>query len=233
MISGSMKMKIVCFDKYFDKDAYALDNAALSRGLVNSYSQYGEDLVIDGILEHKKTGFYVDIGANDPSLLNNTRRFYDNGWSGINIEPNPILYKKLAEQRTRDINLNIGIGTDEGELPFYILSADTLSSFSYSDAKQNCRVFNERIVDTINIPVKPIIRIFEKYVGDKNIDFLSLDVEGFEMGILKNNDWDKYRPKLIVIELHHHTRDLLTYLGKNNYNLVYKNSTNGIFFDAT
>ena len=226
-------MKIVCFDRFFDKDSYTLDNAFVRNELVNSYSQYGEDLVIDGILENKKTGFYVDIGANDPSLLNNTRRFYNKGWSGINIEPNPILYKKLIEQRPRDINLNVGIGMETGELPFYILSADTLSSFSFRDAKRNCKVFKERIVETINIPIHPIVQIFEKYVGGKKIDLLSIDVEGFELGILESNNWDRYRPHIILIELHHHTRDILAYLEKNNYNLVYKNSTNGIFMDVT
>jgi len=226
-------VKIVCFDKFFDKDAYALDNADVRRELINSYSQYGEDLVIDGILENKKTGFYIDIGANDPTLLNNTKRFYDKGWSGINIEPNPILFKKLTEQRTRDINLNVGIGIQTEELPFYILSADTLSSFSYRDAKQNCKEFKERIVETLNIPIKPIIHIFDTYVKDKKIDFLSIDVEGFELGILQNNDWDRYRPKLILIELQNNTRDLLSYLKKNNYELVFKNSTNGIFKDSS
>lgn len=137
------------------------------------------------------------------------------------------------EQRTRDINLNLGIGMDACELPFYILSADTLSSFSYNDAKHNCRVFRERIVETVNIPIQPISYIFNKYVREKKIDFLSIDVEGYELRILQNNNWDKYRPNVILIELHNSTRDILAYLEKNNYNLVYKNSTNGIFVDTT
>ena len=225
-------MKIVCFDKYFDKDADAFDNSVVKKELINSFSQYGEDLVIDGILENKKNGFYVDIGANDPTIINNTKRFYDKGWSGINIEPNPILFKKLMEHRTRDVNLNIGIGIKNEEIPFYIVSADTLSSFSYSDAKKNCNVFKEKIVKTISIPTKPIIEIFDKYVKNREIDLLSIDVEGFELGILHSNDWERYRPNLILIELQNNTRELLSYLKAKNYELVYKNSTNGIFLNA-
>lgn len=52
-------MKIVCFDRFFDKDAYALDNAVVHKELVRSFSQYGEDLVIDGIFENQKTGFLL------------------------------------------------------------------------------------------------------------------------------------------------------------------------------
>jgi FkbM family methyltransferase len=200
--------------------------------LINSYSQYGEDLVIDGIIGNKLKGFFVDIGANDPVIFNNTKRFYDRGWHGINIEPNPILFKKLIEQRTRDINLNIGVGSYTEKSPFYMISADTLSSFNKADAERNCRVFNERIIDIVNIPIQPIGAIFENNKIDHDIDFLSVDVEGFELEVLQTNDWCRYRPYLILIEINNNTSAILSYLKKNCYELVFRNHTNGIFVDA-
>ena len=50
---------------------------------VGSFSQRGEDLILDGMFEGKRNGFYVDIGANHPSFLSNTRRFYDRGWREV------------------------------------------------------------------------------------------------------------------------------------------------------
>ena len=81
--------------------------------LFNTWSQYGEDREIDRLLGHKAQGTYVDIGANDPNLINNTRRFYRKGWTGINCEPNVVLFQKLAKARPRDINLNCGAGPVE------------------------------------------------------------------------------------------------------------------------
>jgi len=200
--------------------------------LINSYSQYGEDLVIDGITGNKPMGFFVDVGANDPVNLNNTKRFYDRGWHGINIEPNPVLFKKLDEQRMRDINLNIGVGSCAKESPFYMVSADTLSSFNKADAERNCRIFNERIIETKNIHMQPLVAILDDYNMGHDIVFMSVDVEGYELEVLSTNDWHRYRPYLIVIEINNNTAAILSYLKKNGYELVFRNHTNGIFVDT-
>src|SRR5579864_1383027 len=85
------------------------------RGDRASYSQYKEDLWIDRMLGYKKNGFYIDIGASDPNYLNNTKKFYEKGWKGLNVEPNPSTFRKLKEDRDRDINLNVGVGLNPGE----------------------------------------------------------------------------------------------------------------------
>lgn len=219
--------------KIFNKTQNSIENAVIKRELINSYSQYGEDLVIDGILGNKRSGFFIDVGANDPVVFNNTKRFYDRGWSGINIEPNPSLLKRLVEQRPRDINLNLGLGLNNREkLPFYVVSADTLSSFNKMDAERNCKIYKEKIIETLNIPTQTLLNIFDDYVKESKVDFLSVDVEGFELDVLKGNDWDKYRPTLILIEINNNTERLVSYLENVNYVVVFKNSTNGIFLDV-
>ena len=94
-----------------------------------SFSQYHEDIFVDVILKCKNNGSYVDIGANHPTDLSDTKRFYDRGWRGINIEPNPSLFTAFQGDRIGDINLNLGVGNTTGILPFYVMSASTLSSF--------------------------------------------------------------------------------------------------------
>ena len=74
-----------------------------------SYAQNREDVLLYRALSGQSKGFYIDVGANDPTVCSITKSFYDMGWNGINIEPVRGVFQRLADHRTRDINLNIGI----------------------------------------------------------------------------------------------------------------------------
>src|SRR6478735_6590112 len=77
----------------------------------------------------RNTGFYVDVGAADPINLSVTKWFYDLGWSGLNIEPNKQLFRRLVADRPRDINLDCGLGAVASEAEFLELEFGELSSF--------------------------------------------------------------------------------------------------------
>jgi FkbM family methyltransferase len=195
--------------------------------VVNSYSQYLEDVIIDGILCGKQNGFYVDIGANHPTLFNNTKRFYDRGWTGINIEPNPLLHKLLEDNRTRDINLCVGAGDKSEKLAFYTLSSDTISTFDKSFAKNNSRRYNSKITNIEKIKVVPLKDILSQY-DVTAIDFMSIDVEGFEMSVLRGNDWNKYHPNIIIIETSPPKKEVMSFLENCGYRLIFYNGCNSI-----
>lgn len=72
-----------------------------------SYSQNFEDVILNRFFKNTNIGFYVDVGAHDPIIDSVTKHFYDKGWSGINIEPVNLAFKKLQAERKRDINLLI------------------------------------------------------------------------------------------------------------------------------
>ena len=198
--------------------------------VLKTYSQFHEDLIIDNLLACKKDGFYVDVGANHPTELSNTKKFYDRGWNGINIEPNPILIKGLIEQRKRDLNLNIGIAPEKGELTFYLLSADTLSTFDYKSAQLNARIHGEKIKSELSVKVSQLKEVLEKN-NVKEIDFMSVDTEGFDLAVLQSNDWFKFRPKLLIVEINQGGEDILDYMKENQYSVCYKNPTNAILMD--
>lgn len=166
---------------------------------LKSYSQKYEDIIIDRLLKFKKRGFYIDIGANDPDNLNNTKRFYNKGWYGINIEPNPILFKKLQLSRNRDLNLNIGISNHQHRLLFHIFDPHTLSTFSKKQA-DIYELNGNKITKKTSIKTFQLKEVFKKYVKNKKIDFISIDTEGYDMLVLKSNDWSKYKPMVICIE---------------------------------
>ena len=75
----------------------------------DSYSQEGEDLIINRLIDSKKNGFYIDIGAHHPFRFSNTYKFYKMGWNGINIDAMPGSMKLFREKRPRDINIECGI----------------------------------------------------------------------------------------------------------------------------
>lgn len=193
------------------------------------YSQYGEDIILSKFLRRTKNGFYIDIGANHPTLLSNTKYFYEKGFRGINIEPNPNLIENFYVQRPEDINLNVGISPTDGELTFYILEADTLSTFNPEAAKESCNAYKTKITEEIKIKTIPLVKIIEKHASAKTIDFMSIDTEGYDLEVLQSNDWKKYRPRFVIIEVNRDSKNILDFMLDNKYKAVYKNHTNCIF----
>ncbi|SFO48016.1 methyltransferase, FkbM family [Algoriphagus ornithinivorans] len=166
-----------------------------------SYSQCGEDLIIDYIFKLRGISYpqYLDIGAHHPKFLNNTELFYQKGCKGINIEANPLLHNAFEIYRPNDINLNIGISDKEEELDFYIMSDNTLSTFSKEEC--NYLIANGKKLDKVEkIKLTTIIHILDKYCNGIFPDFLSIDVEGLDLQIIKSIDFEKSSPKVICVE---------------------------------
>jgi FkbM family methyltransferase len=165
-----------------------------------SYAQNREDVLLYRALSGQSKGFYIDIGANDPSVCSVTKCFYEMGWNGINIEPAPEVFRRLAAERTRDINLNIGISNHRQTLPFYeCVTESTLSTFSPSlagwlSAPPRGYRFKERLV-----PVMTLAEVCEQYVRQP-IDFLSVDAELHEREVLEGQDWKRWRARIVVVE---------------------------------
>lgn len=169
-------------------------------------SQCGEDLIIESIIPLKKDGLYVDVGANHPIKYSNTFLFKMKGWRGINIEPNPFRMKLFSIFRKSDVNLNIGIGVNESEMDFYIFDEHTLSTFDANSAEEFKKI-GHKVKKTIKVNILPLRNILEKYCDGKQIDILSIDTEGYDLEVLKSNDWDKFRPRFVIIETLEYRKD--------------------------
>jgi FkbM family methyltransferase len=164
-----------------------------------SYAQNAEDVVLHRAFGGKPTGFYIDVGANDPTVSSVTRCFYDLGWRGINVEPAREPFQRLAAERPRDINLNAGLSDREGILGFFeCVRESTWSTFSAPDARwlrdQHDVQFEERVV-----PVLTLAQVCERHACGE-IDFLSIDAENHELEVIRGNDWTRWRPRVLVIE---------------------------------
>lgn len=165
-----------------------------------SYSQEGEDLILERLFEGRTNGFYVDVGAHHPTRYSNTYRFYKRGWRGINIEPNPQAMELFRRQRKRDINIPCGVAEREGQLVYFMFNEPALNSFdqTLSEQRQGDRY---RIVGRQNVPVRRLQSILESAVPPQTqIDFMSIDVEGYDLQVLQSNDWSRFRPACVLAE---------------------------------
>jgi len=168
-----------------------------------SYSQEGEDLVLARILGDVKerAGFFVDIGAHHPARFSNTYYFYRRGWRGINVDALPGTKKLFERMRPRDITIECGVGSREGTLKYFMFNEPALNTFSEQEAKKK-DLPPYHITRTMHIPVVTLRSLLEQHLPKgTQIDFMSIDVEGFDHEVVVSNDWDLYRPRVLLVEL--------------------------------
>jgi FkbM family methyltransferase len=167
-----------------------------------SFSQSGEDLIVKFIFDQLgiKNPSYIDIGAHHPYYISNTALFFKNGSRGINIEPDPTLFKEFLKYRKEDVNLNIGISDCKGEMDFYVISTPTLNTFSKEEADKYCLEGDYQIKSIKKIKVQILSDIIKDFSNGIFPQFLSIDAEGVDEIIIRELDFDKNYPIVICIE---------------------------------
>lgn len=164
------------------------------------YSQFYEDYILAYVFKDQKSGFYVDVGANDPDELSVTKYFYLAGWRGINIEPIPELVEKLNRSRPEDTNKTVAISDRPGKLTLYQgVRASGLSTLSPKiAASHRAKGFEFTKID---VRVTTLNAVLDEHAKDKpEITFLNVDVEGFEKQVLLSIDFKRYHPRVIMAE---------------------------------
>ncbi len=186
----------------------------------DSYSQFGEDRIVARLIEDLaiKNFSYLDIGANNPQFISNTYLFYERGARGVLVEPNWILCEKLKRERPFDKILNVGIGTGENttEADFYQFGAeaDGLSTFSKTEAEHWATVGlngkKYRVEKVLKMPLMNVNRVIENYFTECP-DFVSIDVEGWDLQILETFDFERFAPAVFCVETLAYKPDGATY----------------------
>ncbi len=194
-----------------------------------THSQYAEDLFIDKILGYKKSGCYIDVGANHPEIISNTKKFYDQGWAGVCIEPNYCNYQLFLQFRPNDLNINAGLGKTGGEMVFYNFTADTLSTFSKEVADKTV-ADGQVLVEKIPIKILTMNDVF-LMINKNKVDLISIDTEGFNHAVLAGNDWNKNRARVICIE-DESGHDYDSFFSNFGYRKVCHNGLNTFFLDT-
>jgi FkbM family methyltransferase len=169
-----------------------------------TYAQHGDDLVALALFTAMGISrpSYIDIGAHHPFNISNTALLYSRGSRGVNVEANPNLSKAFRDARPDDVNLNVGVAGQRGELTFYMIDAwSGRNTFDKSIAEAFVRDHPQfKISATAQIPVITVQDIIEKHCGGIFPDFLTLDVEGLDEEILRSISYEVSAPKVICVE---------------------------------
>ncbi len=162
-----------------------------------SYAQNFEDVMLWRALSGVPRGFYIDVGAGDPDIHTVTRAFYERGWTGVNIEPDPTRFQALVRRRERDINLSIALADTPGERRFYTPSVPGLATLDSAIA------FRHRArgmaVRRSRVGVQTLAEICRRHAR-ADIHFLNIDVEGAEGQVLQGADFAVFRPWIVLAE---------------------------------
>jgi FkbM family methyltransferase len=164
-----------------------------------SYSQAGEDMVLDFLCDYRSSGFYVDVGCNHPIQISNTYRFYRKGWSGIAVDANPKFEKLFREIRPRDRFVLACVSDREEDVIFHFFASDALSSISGAPLYDNPQHYTLQSTETQR--TRTITDILDEAGAPQEFDILNIDVEGHDEAALRSVNLVKYRPRVIVIEL--------------------------------
>ena len=215
----------------------------LAKFIKESYAQCGEDLIIDFVFSLMKIDkpSYLDIGAHHPYYLSNTAFFYAKGSFGVSVEPDPDLFKVIRKERPHETSLNVGVSDlNEGVTDFYIMNVPTLNTFSKKEADRYSSYPDKHVKEIVQVKLKNINSIIADEFKGKTPNFVSIDVEGMDLVIVKSFDFKKYRPEVLCIETLSYTennteeklKDIIDYVLQQGYFLYADTYINSIFVET-
>ena len=191
------------------------------------YADNGEDIIIQGLFNHKKNGFYIDVGCYHPVRASLTHLLYKKGWKGVNIDISKDTINLFNIARPNDKNINIGIADKAGE-DFYYQSShiNQANSFKFYDN-----------VKKVKVQITTLDNII-KNLGIEKIDFLNIDVEYRDFKALQGLNLNNVRPSLIAIEDNDAydiadltNSDIYKYMTNNEYFLYSKLNCTNFYLD--
>jgi len=214
-----------------------MPNPNIPAYLTATYSQCYEDIIVEGLLRaHVKIHgspesiAFVEIGANHPVCTSSSYLLKEKfGIQAFLVEANPKLIPALQQFRRGDIIIQAAVvDTDEPTVDFYISANNETSSLDDKFVSIRTPGIDEKIT-------VPTIRANEVLArADSEMILLSVDVEGYDLRILQDIDWVKYKPFILIVEPSEDyspgsTQSIIDFMLANNYNLVAETDVNLIF----
>ena len=218
---------------YFFYNIYIRNFKYLKNG-----AQSGEDKYIIKLFDGNFKGKFLDIGCYHPTRHNNTYEMYKKGWSGINIDLNPLTIELFDFMRPKDVNINIGISDNDSEKELYFIdeldTQNTIDKNQLEFLKKHHNINQDQII-VKKIQTKNLETILNEYQF-YNIDFMNLDIEGHELQVLKTLDFKKIKIKYLCVEMIEHNeesilnvKNMKDLLKENNFKLIKNFGFNHIY----
>lgn len=191
-----------------------------------SYSQFGEDLIVREFFAQRTDGFFVEVGANDPVKFSQTWLLEQYGWSGLLVEPlaERCARLRVARQRSRVHQVAVGAPAQRGHLELQVPPDDMFASLCPRDK-------SPMAVKTETVQVRTLDDVLASE-GNPAVDFISIDVEGLELEVLQGFALARYRPRLLLMEDHLKSLAVHVHLTAHGYELVKRTGCNNWYVPA-
>lgn len=173
--------------------------------VLRDYSQAGETVNIRKLLKKNKgeKGFFIEIGANDGVTVSSTFGLIKNGWSGLCVEANPAIFKRLESNLRRFPKVKavcVAVAPERGNVKLYFGNNDPQGLLSTISTESSDWFEEHRSKKYIEVPGVPLTELLEEQEVPLCPDLLIVDTEGMDYEIFLTLDFQKYRPKLIITE---------------------------------
>jgi hypothetical protein len=175
------------------------------------YSQFGEELHLSSYYDclaherniHVRQGWIVDVGAFRPIIFSNTYLFHKKGWFCINIDPTPGMKSRFDAVRPSDINMEVAIASADSDAQFFLFGMPSVWNTMDEEAAARAQKATGIIPKVITIQKRRLETVLRDKLADpRAFEILTIDAEGFDLEILRSNNFDIYRPRIILIEVH-------------------------------
>jgi len=193
---------------------------------MESFSQFGEDGLVWRHFGRKRDGFFVEIGANDPCKFSQTWLLEQNGWTGILVEPLPGPCERLRAERKNSRVFQVAVGAPEqkGRKEIHVPADDMYAAL-------NSKPQDKAILNTLTVSVTTLDDVLAE-AGNPAVDYLSIDVEGMELDVLRGFDLSRHHPALILVEDHLRSLAVYLFLARRGYQLAKRTGCNNWFVVA-
>jgi len=237
-LSNSILFQLSKKNKFLRKIYFFYNIYIRNKKFLKNSSQFGEDKFILDLFNKDYRGKYLDLGCYHPTRHSNTHILYQSGWTGINIDLNPLTIELFNFMRPKDFNYNIGISNSEEEKELYFINEfntqNTLDKNQLNFLKNHHNIKDREILKT-----KLKTKKLETILLDNNfynIDFFNIDIEGHELEVIESIDFDKFKFKYICIEMIQHneisvnrSKKINDILNNNDFIIVKKFEFNYIY----
>lgn len=165
-------------------------------------AQNGEDRWLDEYFGHKRSGFFVEVGAYDGVNLSNTYHFEQLGWNGLLVEPDPERAARCRASRPGSRTFECAaVGSPEVcEITFFqVEGGEVFSTTSLSDDHARRIAGMGLAPEPMRVAARTLDSMLEES-GAQGVDFVSIDVEGGEAEVLRGFDIMRWRPAVVLVE---------------------------------
>lgn len=164
---------------------------------ITSYAQNFEDVMLWRALGFVENGFYIDVGAQHPTIDSVSNAFYEHGWRGVHIEPTVAYATLLRRERRDETILQAALAAKAGVLTLYEIPETGLSTADTAIAERHrSQGFT---VEQIDVPCLTLSDLFDQ-IGQRDIHWMKIDVEGFERQVLEGWTNHPARPWIVLLE---------------------------------